>query len=200
MENRPVNEWCTIALVRVHTQQYLFRCAIITHAKVYMVSESHANTSAKELIYPLTNNSFATSSWVPICRNPLHYIVFTSKQISVSIAQKHSKWVLMSSLPVCLLKHPCKQCILSLKYQFYRFFLYSVVIISNPAIFLQIFNFTLITCHRIIKRCFGMWQPYVQSFFKRQTWEGLYVWKRKTLEYSNMKNVITVRLQEIRTC
>ena len=38
MENRPVNESCTIALVRVHTQQYLFRCAIITHAKVYMVS------------------------------------------------------------------------------------------------------------------------------------------------------------------
>ena len=102
-------------------------------------------------------------------------MVFTSKQISVSIAQKHSKWVLMSSLPVCLLKHPCKQCILSLKYQFYRFFLYSVFIISNPVIFLQIFNFTLITCHRIIKRCFGMWQPYVQSFFKRQTWEGLYV-------------------------
>ena len=116
----------------------------------------------------------------------------------------------MSSLLVCLLKHPFKQCILLLKHQFYRFFLYSAVIISNPVISLQIFNFTLITCHRIIKRCFGMQQPHVQSFFKRQSWEGLYVFfclikenvncDTQTLEYSNMKNVITVRLQEIRTC
>ena len=42
---RPVNELHTIALARTHTQQYLFRCAIIANAKLYVMSQLHVNTS-----------------------------------------------------------------------------------------------------------------------------------------------------------
>ena len=34
----PANEWCVIALTRVLTQQYLFRSAIVAHAKLNMTS------------------------------------------------------------------------------------------------------------------------------------------------------------------
>ena len=35
-KNRPVNEWRAIARARAFTYQYIFRHAIITHAKLYM--------------------------------------------------------------------------------------------------------------------------------------------------------------------
>ena len=35
---RSVNEWHAIALACIHTPQYLFICAIITHVKLYMTS------------------------------------------------------------------------------------------------------------------------------------------------------------------
>ena len=86
---------------------------------------------------------------------------------------------LTCSLPVCFLKHPCNWCssplnISSISLEtcliFSRF-----NIVSNPVLFLPIFNFTLITCHNImacdleshsitIKHFFGMWQPHVQYF------------------------------------
>ena len=100
-------------------------------------------------------------SWVSIHRNPLNYIVFERKHINSSDTRKH-------------FKRPCEQCSSPLKIQFYKsgnmldFF---NVIISNPVIFLPIFNFALITCHNImasnleshaiIKCCFDMKQPQV---------------------------------------
>ena len=101
-------------------------------------------------------------SWVSIHRNPLNCIVFERKHINSSDTRKH-------------FKRPCKQCSSPLKIQFYKsgnmldFF---NVIISNPVIFLPIFNFALITCHNImasnleshaitIKCCFDMKQPQV---------------------------------------
>ena len=45
------------------------------------------------LSYPFANNSFATSCWVSIRRNPLYFKVFGSKQTSVGDAQKHFKVV-----------------------------------------------------------------------------------------------------------
>ena len=87
------------------------------------------------------------------------------------------------SLPVCFLKHPCKQCNspLDITDQFYKFadmlhfFIIQCHYFSNPAIFFAIFNFLLITCHSIIvcdleshtiaiKCCFGMQQPHMQYF------------------------------------
>ena len=35
---RPVNEWHAIALACTHRPQYLFRYAIVAHAKLYMTS------------------------------------------------------------------------------------------------------------------------------------------------------------------
>ena len=84
------------------------------------------------------------------------------------------------SLPACFLKDPWKQCSSPLDmssirsgtcYIFSRF----NVIISNPAIFLAIFNFPLITNHNImaadleshtiaIKYCFGMRQAHMRYF------------------------------------
>ena len=57
-------------------------------------------------------------------------------------------------LPVCFLKHPCKQCssplnIGSVRLETCHIFSRFSVIISKPAIFLAIFNFTLITRHNI---------------------------------------------------
>ena len=51
-----------------------------------------------------------------------------------------------------VVKHPFKQCnsplnISSISLETCEIFLQSYVITSNPVIFLQIFNFTLITCH-----------------------------------------------------
>ena len=58
----------------------------------------------------------------------------------------------MSSLPACFLKHPCKQCsypleISSISLERCCIFSRFNVIISNPAIFLPIFSFTLVTRH-----------------------------------------------------
>ena len=36
--NRPGNEWRAIALARARTRQYLFRCAVIACAKLYVTS------------------------------------------------------------------------------------------------------------------------------------------------------------------
>ena len=36
--NRPGNEWLAIALPRARTRQYLFRCAVIACAKLYVTS------------------------------------------------------------------------------------------------------------------------------------------------------------------
>ena len=36
--NRPANEQHAIALAHAHTHQYLFRCAIVACAKLYMMS------------------------------------------------------------------------------------------------------------------------------------------------------------------
>ena len=61
---RPVKKFRAIALARVLTHQYLFRPAIVGRAKLYklyMLSLSHANTSATGLNYPSANNSYATS-------------------------------------------------------------------------------------------------------------------------------------------
>ena len=59
------------------------------------------------------------------------------------------------TLPVCFLKHPCKWCssplvISSISLETCFVFLQFHVIISNPAIFLPIFNSMLITCHNIM--------------------------------------------------
>ena len=58
---RPVNKFRAIALARVLTHQYLFRPAILARAKLYMLSLSHASTSATRLNHPFANNSYATS-------------------------------------------------------------------------------------------------------------------------------------------
>ena len=56
-----VNEWCAITLACTLTHHYLFRCAIVACAKLYMTSLLHTNTSTSVLSYPFTNNSFAIS-------------------------------------------------------------------------------------------------------------------------------------------
>ena len=35
---KAVKEWCGNALACAHTRQYLFMCAIVSHAKLYMAS------------------------------------------------------------------------------------------------------------------------------------------------------------------
>ena len=85
-----------------------------------------------------------------------------------------------SSLLACFLKHPCEQCsslldISSISLETCYIFSRFNFIISNPAIILPIFNFTLITRHDImvcdlelhtiaIKYCFDIHQPHVQRF------------------------------------
>ena len=58
---RSVNECHAITLACTHTCQYLFRHAIVTHAKLYIMSLLHTKTSASVFSYPFANNSFATS-------------------------------------------------------------------------------------------------------------------------------------------
>ena len=75
-------------------------------------------------------------------------------------------------LPVCFLKHSCKQCsfhldISSISFKTCYIFLRFNIVISDAAIFLATFNFTLITRHSIMlcdleshtavtKCCFGV--------------------------------------------
>ena len=93
---------------------------------------------------------------------------------------------------------------LPLKHQFYKFgnmlrFSRFNVIVSNPFIFLPIFNFTLTTCrsfvachlesHAIsIKCCFGMWQSHVRCFLKSQAWFGIWIRMSLWLPRNNSQN------------
>ena len=73
-----------------------------------MTTYSHANTSANELSYPFTNNSFAASCWASICKNPLYVIVFGGKYICALVifflySSNINKFVLQ--FPLCINHH-----------------------------------------------------------------------------------------------
>ena len=104
---RLVKECCAITLTQAHTHQYLFKYAIVAHAKSDMTSYSHANNSAIVLSYPFVNNSLAISCWVFIWRNSLHYIRF-------GLTSSNDR-------PTCLLSKTSLQTVwLPLKHKFYK--------------------------------------------------------------------------------
>ena len=71
----------------IHASIYLGM--LLLYAQNFMWQVNHTSTLASKLSYPFANNSFTTSFWVAICRNLLYCIVFGSKHINASIAQKH---------------------------------------------------------------------------------------------------------------
>ena len=87
---KPVNEWHAITFTHAHPCQYLFRCVIVALAKfIWWVNRTPTLQQVCSVILLQIIHFNFMLSWVLIHRNPLYYIVFRSKNISVSNAKNN---------------------------------------------------------------------------------------------------------------